>query len=833
MSRWGVGQKLMVVVGVIFLLFAAGISFVVGSSSSSDLEAVKQDELARMSQIFARRIAEMEQNAAVTGMSMEENESMVEEIQLLTNLGPYYADPGSSFGEALVRSDEPIEPASQIYAFQAQLNLVQLLRSAQRLNDLTAISFYLISPFDVVSDVRPVLAFRLGEDEIVLNRFTSKVDLDSRMTYSIDAEAFRAPEPGYFDISAAYSAPPAQFYADQNFTRVERVIAYEFFPRDWEPDAPPRSEIVVEGNIPILQTWYPVKGPVAHPETWEEEVASVGLILVEQKFDAAMMTRLKNQLGLDVGLARGGRLLNTSLDGDGGLGAARMLEQGQTTLTLDETEFYYAQEPLALSGASLGGAAADLRAVVLSPVVEVEQVTRRLLSRIWLTAVMGTLLVGLVVYFSLRYIVGRPLEVLTEGVERIAAGDLDYRVPVRSGGGIGNLAESTAAEASTFPQEISSNDELGQLATVFNEMAARLRDLIESLEERVEERTQDLEERARYLEATAEVARDAASELDLDDLLSRVVRLISDRFGFYHSGLFLLDQTGEWAVLRAASSAGGARMLERGHRLKVGQTGTVGYVTAHGEPRVALDVGEDAVFFDNPDLPETRSAMTLPLRARGEIIGALDVQSMEAQAFTEEDTAVLQVLADQVALAISNAQLFQQAQESLEAERRAHGELSRRAWQEMVQRQAHLGYASDVKGVRPVEGVPPSVMEMVSQERSTVQQAGTTLAIPIRIRGNVVGAIRLRKSDEDGAWSEEEIALMEIVTERLNVTLERARLYEETQRRAARERLTSEATARMRQTLDMESVLKTAVREMREALDLHDVTVQLNETDGR
>jgi GAF domain-containing protein/HAMP domain-containing protein len=786
-----------------------------------------------MSQILARRVAEMEQNATVTAMSMEENESMVEEIQLLTNLGPYYADPGSSFGEELVRSGEPIEASSQIYTFQAQLDLIQLLRSAQRLNNLTAISFYLVSPFDVVSDARPVLAFRLGEETIVLNRFVDKVDLNSRVMYTIDADEFRAPEPGYFDISAAYSAPPAQFYAEQNFTTTDRAVGYEFFPREWEKDAQPRSEVVVKGNVPVLQTWYPVRVPVANPETWEEETVPVGLALVEQKFDASMMADLRNQLGLNVGLARGGRLLNTSLDGDGGVGAARLLEEGQTTLTLDETDFYYAQEPLALSGSSLTVPAADLRAVVFSPVVEVEQLTRRLLARIWFTAALGVLLTGVVVYFSLQYIVGRPLEVLTEGVERISAGDLDYRVPVRLGRGVDNLAGDTTTERPIFPREIRSNDELGQLAIAFNEMTDRLRELIDSLEERVEERTQDLAERAQYLEATAEVARDAASELDLDDLLSRVVRLISERFDFYHSGLFLIDQTGEWAVLQAASSSGGARMLERGHRLKVGETGTVGYVTAYGEPRVALDVGKDAVFFDNPDLPETRSAMTLPLRARGEIIGALDVQSKQPRAFTEEDTAVLQVLADQVAMAISNAQLFHQVQESLEAERRAYGEISRQAWLDMVRRQSHLGYASDAQGIRPVGERSSAAMERVSREGRTVQQDGRTLAVPIRVRGNVVGAVRLRKSDEEPGWTEEEIALMEVVTERLNVTLERARLHEETQRRAARERLTSEVTARMRETLDMDSVLKTAVREMREALGLHDVMIQLTDTDGR
>ena len=138
-----------------------------------------------------------------------------------------------------------------------------------------------------------------------------------------------------------------------------------------------------------------------------------------------------------------------------------------------------------------------------------------------------------------------------------------------------------------------------------------------SLEERVEERTRDLARRTHYLEATAAIVHGAASVLNLEELLGRVASLISEQFGFYHTGIFLLDPAREWAVLQAASSEGGKQMLVRGHRLQVGGQGIVGYVTSRGEPRIALDVGTDAVFFQNPDLPDTRSEMALPLRARG------------------------------------------------------------------------------------------------------------------------------------------------------------------------------------------------------------------------
>ncbi len=164
------------------------------------------------------------------------------------------------------------------------------------------------------------------------------------------------------------------------------------------------------------------------------------------------------------------------------------------------------------------------------------------------------------------------------------------------------------------------------------------------------------------LETASMVARDAAAILDVNRLLDEVVRLISDRFGFYHAGVFLIDDSGQFAVLEAASSAGGQRMLERGHRLAVGKVGIVGYVAKSGEPRIALDVGRDAVHFANPDLPETRSEMALPLIGRGRIIGVLDVQSEQEAAFTREDVATLQTLADQLAVAIENARLFEAEQ---------------------------------------------------------------------------------------------------------------------------------------------------------------------------
>jgi signal transduction histidine kinase len=172
-------------------------------------------------------------------------------------------------------------------------------------------------------------------------------------------------------------------------------------------------------------------------------------------------------------------------------------------------------------------------------------------------------------------------------------------------------------------------------------------------------RTRDLERRARYLQTTAEVARQVASVLDLQELLTRVVTLVSEQFGFYHVGIYLLDESGEWAALRAASSEGGQRMVACGHRLRVSTAGIVDHVTRTGKPCVALELGKETRLLDSPDLPETRSEMVLPLRARGETMGVLDVRSTEPEAFSSEDMAVLQTQADSLATAIQQARLFQ------------------------------------------------------------------------------------------------------------------------------------------------------------------------------
>jgi GAF domain-containing protein len=348
---------------------------------------------------------------------------------------------------------------------------------------------------------------------------------------------------------------------------------------------------------------------------------------------------------------------------------------------------------------------------------------------------------------------------------------------------------------------------------------SKLTELQSDLERLVQERTSELEMKASQLRTAADVGRVAANIRDLDTLLTRVSHLISERFNFYHTGIFLLDRKGDYAILRASNSDGGQCMLDRGHRLKVGEEGIVGYVTGTKKPRIALDVGEDAEFFDNPDLPETHSEIALPLVVGERIIGALDVQSRESGAFTAEDIEILQVLADLVAIAIDNANLFTENQSVIDSTQRAYEQMDRAAWQRYLQSKSNLAFVATPFGdVRSIDGQMSSEMAKATQNKEIIKSDDNTVVIPIILRNEVLGVIRLRKPEDDGVWSEDEISLMDSLVDQLELTLESARLYSETQSRAERERMVSEITSKIRSSTDPQTMLQTAVSELKNAL---------------
>lgn len=343
-----------------------------------------------------------------------------------------------------------------------------------------------------------------------------------------------------------------------------------------------------------------------------------------------------------------------------------------------------------------------------------------------------------------------------------------------------------------------------------------LREIQVYLEETVEERSNQLERRNRYLEAAAQVASKSISTLNLEEMLNTIVDEVSMQFGFYHVGIFLSDPQKEWAILRAASSIGGKMMLERNHRLAIGRQGMVGFVTSIGQARIAQDVELDRIHSITQELPDTRSEMTLPLKARDEIIGALDIQDSKPNAFTEEDISVLQTMADQIALAVENIRLFEQTQATLVEVQKVYGEYSRQAWTETFQKNLIPSY-------RYSGG---SVNQLQNEDESANNEGN--LSIPVKVRGYTIGTIEIAKESGDEEWKSDEIKLLEILSDQIGIALDSARLFNETQLRAATEHLIGRINSQLWETMDVNSILKNTAENLRSSLSLPDLTIRIS-----
>jgi GAF domain-containing protein len=350
-----------------------------------------------------------------------------------------------------------------------------------------------------------------------------------------------------------------------------------------------------------------------------------------------------------------------------------------------------------------------------------------------------------------------------------------------------------------------------------------------TLEKRVMERTAALEHRALQLQAAAEVGRVATRIRGLDDLLTMTVHLICERFGVHHAGIFLIDSSGDFAELRASNNRGGQPPQAQAYRIKVTEGGLVGDAMLKRKPLIVPDLREIGDLGYKIFLPDTRSEIALPLIVGEKLLGALDVHSVEVAFFNPDHQLSLQLLADQVAIAIENARLFTENQTSLEASKRAYGDLSRDAWGTLLRTRPELGFLCTVQdAINQVQGDWPEDMMAARLNNQVMHIDQKTIAIPIRIRDQVTGAVRLRKPDEAGQWTEKEIDLMQTITDQLSVALESARLYQETIRRAERERLAGEITSHLRSSNDPQTILQTAVQELRQALQASRAQVMIS-----
>jgi len=468
------------------------------------------------------------------------------------------------------------------------------------------------------------------------------------------------------------------------------------------------------------------------------------------------------------------------------------------------------------------GAAEDVRTEMSgrrSAAVAEAETLRRMVQAV--PAVAGLLVVTVLagMLFALTRAITRPIGRLTDTAAQLTSGHLEERV------------------------RIERVDEFRRLAIAFNEMANQLQISYSQLEQRVAERT-------RALRAAADVARATTSVLDLDELLTRVVNLVRERFDLYYVGLFLLDQDTDdsgrtFAVLQAGTGEFGQQMLAQGHRLEMGGDSMIGQCVAWNEVGVALDVGEEAVRFDNPLLPDTRSELALPLRSRGRVVGAMTVQSVKEAAFDEEYISALQTMADQVAVAIDNARLFAESQAALDEMEITQRRYLGQAWAEYASVRPVSGYEQTQAGITPLGGeILPQVRQALIERRPLIWRGdgarvgesslasadlveSPDLVVPILLRDQPIGALGFR-AKESGTWSEDDVALAEAVAEQLALAADNLRLLDATQRNAARERLTREITDKISTSFDFETALRTTVEELSTALGASGASVELD-----
>ncbi|MBN1955988.1 MAG: GAF domain-containing protein, partial [Anaerolineae bacterium] len=220
--------------------------------------------------------------------------------------------------------------------------------------------------------------------------------------------------------------------------------------------------------------------------------------------------------------------------------------------------------------------------------------------------------------------------------------------------------------------------------------------------------------------------------------------------------------------------------------------------------------------------PHTRSEGALPLRSRGQVIGALSVQSAKPAVFDDETVAVLQLMADQVAVALDNARLFTESRVAAETARRAYGAVTVDGWREMV-RARPLGYRYSEHKIVPVAEAP--------QPEETAPGDLPTLELPVMHRDQTFGSIVAQKHPDAGKWTTEEVTLMKTLAEQLSVALESARLYQDTQRRAAREQLTREVTDNIRAATTVDEAIQRAMEELGRVLAASQIVARIGPED--
>lgn len=377
--------------------------------------------------------------------------------------------------------------------------------------------------------------------------------------------------------------------------------------------------------------------------------------------------------------------------------------------------------------------------------------------------------------------------------------------------------------------------------------------------------------RALQLETAAEIARDISGSLNLDEVLEKAVNFLRERFNFYHAAIFLIDPLAEFAIIREASGEAGAQMKRTGHKLGVGSKSIVGYVAGRGEFLIVNDITKDATYYANPLLPETRSEAAIPLKIGERILGVLDVQSIHAYAFTQDNMRTLQILADQMAVAVVNSELYAETQEHLSQHRllyhitttAASGTTLEEALesavkglqvtlggdrvtillmdreQRVLEVKASIGYSEDINKVRVPMGTgitgwaaahrrPLRISDAAGDPRYIQVSPNTRseLAVPLIYRNEVLGVLNV-ESEQTGAYTENDEEMLGTLGGSLAAVIANARLVEQIRYQAERERLLYEVTSKIRRSTDIQTIMATTASELTKAVGANRVKIKI------
>ncbi len=347
---------------------------------------------------------------------------------------------------------------------------------------------------------------------------------------------------------------------------------------------------------------------------------------------------------------------------------------------------------------------------------------------------------------------------------------------------------------------VSATDELGIVTVQFNRMVTQLEALQTTLEQQVLERT-------KQLTATNEVGRAAASSLNPEELLSRVVNLFPEEFGYYYASIYLLDRSEKWAELKHATGEAGMVLKQNHHRLEVLGKSMVGGAIREKKARIAQIASEEKQRFENPLLPYTRSEIALPLIVGNHVLGALDVQSTRESDFGPQVIATMQNMASQVAIALENARLFQEAQEVIKEMQAVQQQYLIEGWQSYTSENKQLEY---------------TVGDESLEETRTIE-------VPISLRDQILGGITIEGKDE---LTSEQQSLVDAIAKQAAIALENARLVSESRQTAIRERMIAEINSKIWSAATIDGVLQTVVKELGRRLDASQATIELHMDEG-